>query len=517
MAKFTYPQNDFDKPNLLLSYTGSFWATTYQGNDQIESLLGASGQNAQQTYLKFIELLNSISRHHVPLYHRKNWFYLPIRESGLNTDPALIAKYKTPGEFNYVSPATITYGEVRGQTYWIVRAPTDMVDVGAIFNRVVMPSVSMVKGVDFKLEDGLLLFVTNPFDNPLIPVRKILDTSGNVVDRELTLWMYCGDWDYDYVFEQFGYVLGLQLRTSENYKKFINAIFDAFVEGTNVKAQQLALAAAFGIPITVETEETVVTIATDRNHLNIITDHHAYLFPIGSTPIVAVGDKVPAGSFLTDNIQILELNRGTVPDRELVPAYTFGPETLAAGYWGDITFSNESVPLVVEPNVDGYTKVSWQLGGAFFDVEKFWEDVHTRGVAAGKTLAMILDQRTEPVGQPFAACLPETINPLEFAVKNLLRNNTIIVKLTGRKTGAGLAFVPTAQLRKITPPQTLLVVILELTYADEPIVMENPGTAQQPGYQEAQSSFVCGVFAETLADSALVEQVRVKTIRGHCV
>jgi hypothetical protein len=519
MALYRYPQNDFDKANALLNVLGSFWATTYQGNSLVEELTKVTGQLAQQTYSQLLELINSVSRFNVPLYHQDNWYGIQIKESEINTDPTLLAKYRTPSPYIYSTPSELSYGVTQNAPYYSISKPKDLTDVKLIFNRLVDPSVQLTQGIDFWLEASVIVFRVNPFTNPLIARRDVLNNTGKIIDREMVLWLYRGKWDWDYVYEQFGYALQLRLQSSEGYKQFINAIFDAFCQGTAIRTQQLALAAAFGVPLTVETTETVETIIKDADKLNVITDQHVYQFPLTANPIVVVGQVVKAGAALTDLLQVFELNRGTPLSPTDVSALTVGSGVLAWGYWGDITFENKQTPTIVELNVDGYTKISWDLGGFPFDLEKFWEDVHAAGVAKGQTLAMLLDVRPNPIGQPTAASLPTSINPLQFLTDNLLRNNAYIVKVKpGSQLTNQLKFVPVAQLRSIQPPQSLMILIVELGYADAPVIMENPGTALAPGYEETFAGFPCMVIAETMNPSTYIsERVRLSTIGGRCV
>lgn len=520
MSVYRYPQNDFDNPDKLLELLGSFWATTYQGSSPLLiDLAAAAGTMAQQTHRQFIELVCSVSRYDVPIYHQDNWYALRILESELNTDASLIAKYSTPAASNYNTTTSQTYGGLPARTLYSIAKPEGLHDVKVIFNRLTAPSVELVQGIDYWLDDSIITVRDNPFDNPLIPKRDVLSGNNTIIDRECVLWLYQGQWDWKVVYEQFGYALRLQLESSEGYKQFINAIFDSFVTGTCIRTQQAALAAAFGVPLVIEAEETVEAIAPDNYRLNIITDQHVYQFPLTTTATVSVGDVVRAGDTLTDLFRIFELNRGTVLASDDVSALTLGKGVLASGFWGDITFDNSTKAIVVELGVDGYTKVSWDLGGFPYDVEKFWEDVHSQGVAAGQTLAMLLDVRETPVGQPTAASIPFTVNPLQFLADNLLRNNAYIVKVkAGINVTEKLAFVPIAQLRKIQPPHTLMILIAELVSSDLPVIMDGPGTLIKPGYEEQISSFPCMVVTETLnAATFIAEDVRSSTIGGRCI
>ena len=519
MSTFKYPENDFDDADKLLEMLGSFWSTTYQDSSLLGDLVGTAGQMAQQSHRQLMELVSSVSRYSVPIFHQDNWYGLRIVESELNTDVSLIKKYVTHGLDNYSVTSNLYYGDTGKQTVYSVTKPPGLEDVKVAFNRLTGPSVELIKGIDFWVQESVVVLRDNPFDNPLIPKREILGGDGTIQDRECVLWLYRGTWDWETVYEQFGYALRLKLKSSQGYRDFINAIFDSFVGGTCVRTQQQALAASFGVPLVIEAEETIENIVEDSDRLNIITGSHVYQFPLRSVSIVNVGDKVQAGDSLTDVFQVFELNRGTEISPTDISALSTGPGILAHGFWGDLTWSNEETPIIVEGLVNGYTKVSWELGGFPFDKEKFWDDIHTKGVAEDNTLAMMLDLRENPVGQPKSDSLPATVNPMQFLADNLLRNNAYVVKVKpGSQLSDQLAFVPVVQLRKIQPPHTLMILIVELVYTEPPVIMEGPGTALAPGYTENVGGFPCMVQSETVDPSDYVtERVRTSQIGGRCI
>ncbi len=218
-------------------------------------------------------------------------------------------------------------------------------------------------------------------------------------------------------------------------------------------------------------------------------------------------------------MQVFELNRGAEISPADIQALTIGTGVLAWGFWGDLTFENKQVPVIVESDTAGRTKVSWALGGFPFDVENFWDEVHAAGVQKGQTLANLLDTRENPVGQPTAGMLPTTINPFQFLTNNLLRNNAYLVKVRpGSELTDRLDFMPVEQLRKIQPPHTLMLLIVELVHRDSPVIMENPGTETDPGYVETLSGFPCMVNSDDMDPAVYVaERVRTSVIGGRCV
>lgn len=517
MSTFRFPTNDFDRPAVLLNVLGGFWSGVYSENNVVSQLAAATGQLAQQTYLNFLELLNSVSRFNIPLYHRENWYALVVKQSELNATEHLISRYSAATPIGYTPTAGLQYGTPASlPDYFLIRRPQRLARVRAIFNRLVVPSVELVENVDYVITPAGIALRENPFHDARFAKREILNAAGEVVDIEIVLWLYCGDWDWEFVYSQFGYALQLKMQTSEGYKQIINAIFDAFNFGTGIKQQQAAIAAAFGVPLILEPEETIHQILSDSRHVNVITDSHVYQFPLSTTVLKNVGDKVRAGDSITDLLQVFELNRGQVPD---IASLAAGPELLSTGYYGDLSFANMPLLTSVEENVAGFTKLTFPIGGFPGDVEKFWADVHAAGIQQNQTLAMRLDVRETPVGQPTAASLPTVINPLQFLIQQLLRNNVAIVKLKCHNGfSPRLSFFPADQFRKIQPPHSMLLFLLELQLGDTAVVLESSASATQSGYNETATSFACVEALTTVTAPIFVaEKVRTFQIGGRCV
>jgi hypothetical protein len=517
MVGYTYPRTDLDRADQLLSTVGSYWATTYQGMDFISDILKAKSDLTAQTWVNFMEMIASISRFTVPIFHHENWYPIVIKESELNNFSALVSDYETDTAYAYDQSGSLEYGKpVALEGYFSVAIPSDLKAVKNVLNGIANPSIVWSDGVDYWMpKPGVLTFKENPFTNDLFPVKDIF-VGDAVTDRECVLWVYSGQWDYDTIYTQFGYALELRLSSNDGYLKIVNAILDAFTGGTKARDLQYAWSAITGVPIALEESETVELVTEDARATVIITDKNVYRFALGSTVIVAVDDKVYAGDALVDTFQIYEFTRGAVPSS--LTGLVMGPSFLSMGFFGDLTFENSTVAIVVEENVDGYTKVSWPLGGFVEDVTKFWNDVHTKGVQEGKTLAMYMDVRPTPEGQPAAMNLPTTINPLEFLCENFLRYNTFLVKINTRHLGKNkLPTIPASSLRKMIPPQTSMIVLVELVQKDDPVIMDGPGSALSPGYEEVLSGMPCMTISENISGSTYItESTRTTLISGRC-
>jgi len=515
LSGFSFPASELDQPSRLLEVVGSFWSNVYGGNYLVQSMLHARAQLDTQAHLDLLELIASMSRFNVPVFHTDNWLMLTLVESQRNETDANLAAYD--GTLTYSDAFQARYGVPLPTAYHCWKLPHGFRGAKLLLNRITASSLTWAEGVDYFVVGDVVFFRENPFDNDFVPKREVFEGS-QVVDREAALWAYRGQWDWDTVYRQFGYVLGAKLKSSQAYKDFLNALFDALVEGTSQRATEAALAAICDVPLVMEAEETVEHVLRDRNALWVITDKHAYRFHPESAVTVAAGDVLKAGDTMTDTLSFFEFNRGQVPDADDIRAIAVGKGFLASGYFQDIVFENKSVPLTVESSDDGYTRVSFEVKGTPGDVEKFWDDVHERGVAAGQTLAMLLDRRANKVGQPTAVALPKTINPFGFLCQNVFRNNLALVRVKTHLFGPDALGMHNARLlRKIIPPHTALIVLSQLAIRGDEIIMEGPGDEQHAGYEEDVTVFLGASISEEIdPDEMIEESVRVTVIQGRC-
>jgi len=194
-------------------------------------------------------------------------------------------------------------------------------------------------------------------------------------------------------------------------------------------------------------------------------------------------------------------------------------ELLVGDYYGGIVFQNKSVPL--EVSSDGvFTRVEFEVGGFPGDIEEFWEQFHTRGVENPPTLAQLLDQRSNKVGEPSAAALPTTINPLEFVAENLLRFHTYVVKVKLNQFGPEPAGIEQIRfLRELIPPHTTMLVLVELAADNDVVTMEGPGTDTEPGYTEDPVLGIGNLADEDTIDPAVYisEAPRLTYTEGRCL
>jgi hypothetical protein len=529
--EFVYPGSDFDRSRNLVAALGSFWADIYTGSDQIKSYAIATAQTVNQTYQNLLELVAATSRYDIPLFHTETLFPVVLKRSELNTLAATITQFdKNVDKFD----ETLRFDNGRDVNFYAFPLPAKMVDVVQLFNRITFPTAALVKNTDYTIdsERGTLVFAANPFDNQAFLKRPV---DGDPGDEEITLWAFCGKFDYDLVFNQFAYAVGLQLKTSQGYKDLVNAIITALVEGgLTAAALDAAIAAICGIPVSVEPHEVVELVDHDAQHLLIVTDKTVYKFAGSAVPRVEPEQVIRAGTQLIQGVDIYEFFVGNTytraaEDQQLIccPApntllatntwegiTTEGADDilldpnveqcqktrrnlmalaldsgfLSACFYGDLVFENKSVPLEVDTaHPSDYTYVRFSVGGYPADVDRFFDEVHYRGILASQagadpclpkkrrgTLAQLLDKRVNASTQPTAAHLPKTINPLKFLVENALRNNVFVVRIVVSALGSNQAgLYNIRQLYRLLPPQTAMIVVFELDADKDNITPES--------------------------------------------
>jgi hypothetical protein len=432
---FQYPTNDSNLA-AFLGLASTFWTSVYGGSKLVRDYLRGCMVNQQQLDSDIQELVATVSRHTCPVFHRELWYAVDLLASQAQA---------------VVSPV----GAVSFPWPFVVK------EVNHATNGLLYPTVMMTNGIDFDVEPpaGTITFPSNPFVNPEFVPLPVFDDLGHVVDYKIQLWFLDAKLDWDFIYLQFGYVTGIHLPSSQNYKDLVVPILDAVSGATSYDDIAKAVSAIVDIPIVKSDGEVVEAIQVDSHGLMIATDLFVYRFVTGAVPIVAVGDTVNKSDSLVDAFYIFEPNRGGTPD---ISAVTLSPSFLLdPSLPGPVIFSNAVTPLVVIPNVFGYTKLTWALGGLPADVTAFFDLLHSKGIAALKTLAMCMDSRPQPQPtQPAAANLPATINPLAFLFQNALRNNAFVVRLKSSDFGPNaLSLDMLDYLRQIMPPHVVMVVV----------------------------------------------------------
>ena len=492
MPTTTYPVYDQFGP-ALLSALGSFWRYYFGDRVLLDKHYQSLGHRQGQLYLDYLNVVASASRYDTQVFRREDWFLLVLKDSDRNDIR------NTYGQAGLEYGGGELYGEAQTQEV-LFPIPVDEPFFGdlaeapyTIYNRVVYPSKTWTDGIDYEIdrERGVIRFREDPFESGYVATRSVYNESGDLVDTEASVWIYGGQFDIDLIWNRWGFVVAEQLQSSENYKNFVNALWDGYVFGPSSAAFSAAASAMLGIPIVLEETEIIEDIVSDSVRLLITTDKHVYSFSPNANAIVSIGDTVQGGEQLVDALRIMDLSSGE-RDYSSIPALAFGDSFLSGGYFSTLTFENADVSVdYLGVDQDDKAVVIFEISGFPGDIETFWEKAQTLGKESGKqTLAELLDTRANPVGQPLPEFLPATINPLEFVIENILKNNLSILKVRANSIGddaPGLNLFK--YMRDIIMPHTTYIVFVEISADTDTIDLSQAGDDENAGIEESITHF----------------------------
>ena len=385
MADYVYPANDLDRRQNLLNLLGTHWSSVYEGRSLVSDYVFARGQLELSNYYSLLELVATLSRHTAPVFNRRLWYFLRLRESQQNSAGARFGE-------GYTFESGIRYQVPPARSEYAFPLPDNsLTEIPVILNRIAGTSRTWLPGTDYRVdrETREIIFRENPFDDPYTGLVELYE-DGNLVDREAGLWVYQGGFDEAVIHTHYGFIVGLQLPSSLAYRDLVNAFLDALAVGTSALTTNLAISAITGVPVVRENRETVELVSRDSRSLLICTNKHCYRYRPADIPLVAEGDDVTIGQFLTQAVRVDEFNRGQIPAG--LRGLATGQEVLGDGFSGDLLWVNEELPVTVS-YPEGRTRLEWPLAGFPTDHDLFWDEVHRRGLASGETLPQLLDTR----------------------------------------------------------------------------------------------------------------------------
>jgi hypothetical protein len=426
--KMNYPQSDLDNPAALLSVLGSFWTDTFPGRDLLLGYLAGVGLLYQQIQQAATEFQASTDRTQASLGRTRLWTCLRLNDSDRLP---LSNTWLLPAGFLYVPIIT---NRLTGPAIALPGAPN-------------IPEVCLIRGQDFVVD---LSANTITFrQDPSIDSRFLRLTGGM---GATIVWLYRAAVEDYSLANRYGFPVGLLGASQPSLRNLINAVWDATTAGTSNRPFWHALTALTDIPLA-RTSETVILIRSDSNGIVIATEQNIYRCSSNATVLVTEGQQLSEGQSLTTGLRLYEFTAGQeLPLTETT--LTIPASWLLGSYNGNLSFPNRVVSTVVTLNVSGYTKITWEVDGDPAGVTAFWNDVHTRGIAQGKTLAHYLDIRPHPVGEPTAASLPTTINPADFLVANWLRDLCLVVIESSQLGPDAAGLDQLWAVQKIQPPGT---------------------------------------------------------------
>lgn len=434
----------YDRIEALLEPLGSFWHKSYEARNIVEGLCRARLELEKQAMQNAQEAFDATGVSSISPWHLERWYPVSLLESKRTTgSPVKIGEEEIGQEF-------VIGGYVGSVASW--ELPSDLKDCNTLACGMSGYVSWMVKGLDYVIEDGNLIFAEDPFLDPGIVKYETTDT----VDVELPIFMFGALFDRKYIQQNYGSVLGRYAETSQAYLSSVQAELNCIAANPSASSfRKLALALA-DVPYAKESETVEVAQTHNGYHL-VVTDKNSYKLSASADLVVSVGDDLAAGDPLTDAL-LVDFLSSSLPSG--LTSLTLPAAMLTGVCDGPLTFSNSTEALTVTTGVSGKTKITFPLTGDSSDITAFFNKLHSNGVSLGKTLANYLDTRApDSPGEPTAANLPTTINPAAFLLQNVLRGSCALVRGKTAAYGADAAgFSRTETLRKCLSPFTALLI-----------------------------------------------------------
>jgi len=454
----------YDVPNLddkavysstLYTGLGSFWTQIFQDKQLIQGFVQGWSEEMVQSYYDLIEVVNSYSVSDCPVFHKQRWQPITIQKSLFNSAPFVFSTDNVfgaqPDTNTYYAGTTFRFGLPKSPnanvyTYSVGKQFTDF---SLIADRVINPTSYYVNGVDVFLQDGILYFNQNIFNDSSIPQKAVINPNGvpatyvdsngvAQVDTVVIVWAYNTSLDTDYLYDNFGTFLNLRLTSSEDYKGILASLFGLYENGPTVAAIKTLLAALLGFPVVSTDSETIENIISNSTSFSVVTDKNVYRYAAGSKLAtgLSVGSVVLNGTVLVTGLEFLD--NQTVPHWWLNSfnrsEVAISSNVFVGSYKSQLFFTN-GTELVT---TDSSGNVLFPVSGDPDDVATFNSNLNGPNQAAVKAaLGLTSTATTAP------------INPLDFLFSNFFANNTSLIKLSF-STSNNAAFV-LSTLDLITP------------------------------------------------------------------
>lgn len=383
---FTYGKNFAD-------FLGSFWSQLFDNGALGDAIGYASSENLIQGYMDLMEVISSSSIDTVPVLSRKRYFPLTILRSKFSKITE-IPKYGSGGYFGlqpsnskYLEGIYLRYGRsslLQEPFFYPINNPR-LRDIGSVaINRLFEPSSILTKDTDFVFVPEGVIFSKNIFENELFPKREIINIETGEIDEEIVVWFCDALEDKEYIFNQYGYLFSNYRKSTEDYKRAVQGVFELISGGPSLFKIDSFLSAISGSPIIREPQETVEKITQSPEGTLIITDKNVYsvenIQNLRSN--VVVGATLVAGTPISNAVEIantkqkfwwqkflsIPLKKGGTSNTN---SYIAFPNRLEQVEYGKLMFLGNGLSRSIRFNLIGSKE----------SVQKFWDNVFQKSKA----------------------------------------------------------------------------------------------------------------------------------------
>jgi len=435
---YNYPTKDRTDPEVLYRSLGSFWTQIFQDKAVLRGYTLGLAEELIQRYYELLEAVNSYSVKDIDVFHTEKWHPIIVYKSKFNTAPFV---FKTndavfgqqPASDIYYQNVVFQFGfpKTPSADVYLYSVGSSFKDFGIIADRVFDPKSIYINGTDVILDDGVLYFNKNIFDNPNFPKLDVItengepatfiDTQGAEQQEQVAiLWAYDTHIDDNRLYYNFGYIFNLNLNNDEFFKTILKSIINLHIEGPSVSAIKDICLAFLGIKSVVNETETVSEIIEDDYFKFVITDKEVYkfdkLYEIKSA--VIPNTTFEKGFIFVDAVEYydnIETPKWWKSSTVLSSKLALSQYIFLGNYTNQLVFKN-TLDLIT---LDETGKVIFPVEGSQTDVALFNKTINADTVNIVK-----LKNEFNLINPGDSAA----IIPVDFIMENFLKNNTSFIK-----------------------------------------------------------------------------------------
>jgi len=494
---YDYPTNAETDPNVLYQSLGSFWTQIFQEQGTIKGYTLGLAEELIQRYYSLVETINSYAVKDVDIFHKEKWTPLRILKSSFGGAPFVFEPSNAvfgaqPGLDHYYSATVFQFGFVKRPTaeVYTYYVGEKFKSFGVIADKVFNPNTVLIRGTDVILDNGVLYFNRNLFEDQTIARMNVVGDLGEPVtytdatgvvreEQMMILWLYNAQIDTKQLYTNFGCIFNLIRDNDAAYKEILKNLFQLYVDGPTVRNVMAVCSAFLGVPTIIEASEKIEKIFEDGLSKFVVTDRNVYKFPLYCNFLsnIRIGVVLHAGDMLVDSIQYFD-NVETPGNYEGGGWWTTGSAIKSKLALSQHLFLGSYKQQLVFPNsldlvtVDAYGRISFPVDGNAADVALFHSQIN---IPANATLIKSVLGLNEVSDS-------KVLNPVDFILSNFLRNNSALLGFkfyTQDLQSKFLSLLP--YLRTQLPPYIYIIFSLDLLVQNEEYDNLNDATVLELG------------------------------------
>lgn len=487
---------DLSDPDFFARFIGSFWKRAMTDRNFIDGVAAASASEITRSYISLVNAIQKLSIETADVLVPIGTHPIIFRQSDFSNGPDYLKfgdgqKYgpqEAGGEFR--SDAIFEYAglERKSDNFYVGLKP-GVSDVGmSLSNSLVSPTLTLVRGIDFVLKDGVVTFRENPFDNPLIHQMDVTSSSGQG-EKEIVLWSSDASEKNGDFAKQFGFASGTINPLGENYQAATKASLLSMSGGPTMTLIDHLVAALVGLPCITSDHETILSVTDFKGMRIVATDLGVYkIHPsLSLRKNIQVGAVLERGHPLTTGTEVF--------DSKTNPSWWSGLEGLVFNetFFGldlksSIGFRNE--PSVVElsgpeesVSGDEWRSAKFFIAGRKEDVDAFWKASREAGLKSQNPTGNAIYRHLGAVNEDGAPDFARTviINPLELIASNIIGTGAIVIRIQlSSFFSLEDFFVGSELVRKAIPPHLGLIVIIDISTQESVFFQRQDDLAVEP-------------------------------------